>query len=248
MCKKKLITSLSALFVLGGLAPAFAQDANPSGLSVGKLPGKITASVDLPNPITKVIELEGREGIGFISQNGRFVIRGYAFDMWTGETLNTIGDFEKALTHFNIANLDLDPKDVDPIYFGSGPEKAFLFVDPLCPHCATLMQEIYSDPIYAQKYTFEIYTVPFLGDDSALAVSAISCASDRQAATRALMTKDRNWIASQAKQVEDCDPQPIMQRLILSQMLGVNGVPFLISPSGATSRGTPPNLYEFLAN
>lgn len=46
---------------------------------------------------------------------------------------------------------------------------------------------------------------------------------------------------------EPCDVQPVLNRTLLAQMVGVTGVPFLIGAEGGISRGVPNDLREFLA-
>lgn len=210
------------------------------------LTGQITATEQLPNPFTHAVELEGRDGIAFISQNGRFVLRGMVFDMWTGQTLASLDDIRKSKTSVNLNELGLKDEDVDPFRLGTGEKKVTLFVDPLCPFCAQLFDQIAADPTLEDEFTFIIYTVPFLGDNSAKAVTALSCSKDRQRALEALLAKDRRWMAT--VDTADCNLEPIMKRTIMSQMLGVTGVPFLVGPQGGINRGLPKDLRAFLSN
>ena len=176
--------------------------------------GQITASEQLPNPFTHAVELAGRDGIAFISQNGRFVIRGMVFDMWTGKTLSSLSDIRDSKTSVNLNELGISDEDVDPFVVGTGPAKVTLFVDPLCPYCAQVFDEIAADPSLEDEYTFVIFTVPFLGDDSSRAVTALSCAKDRARAVEALLAHDRRWM--QTVDTTGCDLEPIMKRTIMS--------------------------------
>lgn len=207
---------------------------------------QITSYTELSSPFTHAITLQGRDGIAFVSQNGRFVLRGVIFDTWSGNTIQTMQELEDSKRTINLADLGIKQEDVDPMFFGSGPKKVTLFVDPLCPFCGQLFDQIVGDPTYARDYTFTIYTVPFLGDDSSKAVTVLSCAEDREAALKALLTKDRRWMASQPAPAT-CDVQPILQRTIMSQMIGVTGVPYIIGAEGGVARGMPQDLKTFLA-
>lgn len=206
---------------------------------------QITSHEELTSPFTHAVTLEGRDGIAYVSQNGRFIMRGAIFDSWTGETIQTMDALRAAKKTVNMADLGLKDEDVDPFYWGNGPREVTVFVDPLCPFCSQLFDQLLSDPSYARDYRFTIYTVPFLGDDSSKAVTVLSCAPDRDEAVRALLTKDRRWMQTQPTP-EKCDPQPIIQRTILSQMLGITGVPYLIGAEGGVARGMPADLRTFL--
>lgn len=230
----------------GAAGPAISAQPGETASAPKNLTGQITATEQLSNPFTHAVELEGRDGIAFISQNGRFVLRGLIFDMWTGQTLRTLDDIRKSKTSVNLNELGLKDEDVDPFRLGTGAQTVTIFVDPLCPFCHQLFDQIKSDPSLKDTYTFVIYTVPFLGDASARAVNAISCATDRNRALEALMNKDERWM--QTVDTTDCNLEPIMKRTIMSQMLGVTGVPFIVGPNGGIQRGNPPSLRVFLSN
>lgn len=207
---------------------------------------QIRETQELVSPFTHAVSFHGREGVAYMSQNGRFVMRGVIFDTWTGDTIQTMDDLRESMKNVDLGKLGLKDEDIDPFYFGSGPKKITVFVDPFCPYCGQLFDEMIADPSLAQDYTFTIMAVPFLGDNSTKAVNALHCAPDRDRAINALLTKDHRWMMAQ-QMPENCDVQPVLQRTILSQMLGVTGVPYIIGAEGGISRGMPPNLKTFLA-
>lgn len=233
-----------AMIAMSGVASA--QGANTASSSASALDFEIQGSATLANPITTIIETRGSDTLMAISQNGRFMIRGPVLDLWTGETLTTIDGVNRARNTVNLANLDISDEDIDPLYIGTGPKEASLFVDPLCPFCGQLFDRLTAEPAYFEEYTFKVFVVPFLGEQSNRAVTAISCATDRADAIRALLESDERWMVRTANEIEECDPQPIMQRAIMAQMIGVTGVPFLIAPDGAIHRGVPEDLASFL--
>jgi thiol:disulfide interchange protein DsbC len=200
----------------------------------------------LTSPFTHAMQLHGRDGIAYITQDGRFIMRGVIFDTWTGEEIQTMEELRASRKSMDISHLGIEDKDVDPMYYGSGPAEVVLFVDPLCPYCGQLFDQIISDPTYARDYTFKIFVVPYLGEASSQATTRVSCAPDREEALQALLTKDKAWLMSQGSG-EECDPQPIIQRTLLAQVLGITGVPYIIGANGGVSRGMPADLKTFLA-
>lgn len=202
---------------------------------------------EMPAPFTTAVQFNGREGIAYMTANGRFVLRGVIFDLWSNKTIQTMEELREAKTNVNIEDLGFAKEDVDPFIYGTGPAKVTAFVDPLCPHCGNLFDQLRSDPSYAKDYTFTFYTVPFLGDNSVRAVSILSCHEDREEAIAKMLSKDMRWYAK-TQVPEGCDPQPIMNRTLLSQTLGVTGVPYIIGPNGGIARGMPADLRGFLAN
>lgn len=245
--------ALTTLFAAGGAIaqgqgefPYISDLTNPDAdTQIEK--GQIRETQELVSPFTHAVTFHGRDGVAYMSQNGRFVMRGVIFDTWTGETIQTMDDLRASMKNVNLSEIGLKDEDVDPFYYGSGPKKVTMFVDPFCPYCGQLFDEMIGDPSYAKDYTFTILTVPFLGDNSTKAVNALSCAEDRDTALKALLTKDKSWMMAQ-QLPQNCDVQPVLQRTILSQMLGVTGVPYIIGAEGGISRGMPPSLKTFLAS
>lgn len=218
---------------------ALAQTIGGYASTDGAFPGEILDSMELPNPIVTAMAVADRDALIFPTQNGRFLVAGLVFDLSTGKTIRTIEELREASASFDPSALDIDPKDVDPMYYGTGPERVMLFVDPYCPWCAALFDQLKDDPSLAEAYTFEIYAVPYLGDRSARAVTAVSCAPREEGLAR-LLAKDHQWMETWNPPSDgSCDPVPIMQRTIFAQMLGVSGVPFIVGPSGRTSKGMP---------
>lgn len=238
-------------FTIGETDAGAAPSAEAPGLEGQDMsaPNKdqITRSEPLPDAITHAIELDGRDGIAFMSQNGRFILRGRIFDMWTGNVIDTMDDLDASRQTMDLAELGLKDEDVDPFRYGRGPREVSVFVDPLCPYCGQLFDEIRADPALADQYTFVLYVVPFLGDNSVRAVNALSCAEDREEAVLAMLDKDRAWMREHEVDAEGCDVQPILNRTILTQMIGVTGVPYIIGAEGGISRGMPQDLHTFLA-
>lgn len=255
--KKLIAASVITGFCLAVTTAAQAQDANAQfpyisditnpGVAVQVEKDQIQDYEELGSPFTHAISLHGRDGVAYVSQNGRFILRGVIFDSWNGETIQTMDELRSSKKTLNLSELGLKADDIDPMWYGTGLKEVTIFVDPLCPFCGQLFDEILGDPRYAQEYKFKILTVPFLGEDSTKAVTVLSCATNREEALRALMTKDRRWMQTQAAP-DNCKPEPIMQRTILSQMLGVTGVPYIIGAEGGIARGMPADLRTFLAS
>lgn len=255
--KAKTLMAALALTTLTGTAAAWAQNEAQgefpylSDLMNPDLPAEtpkdqISETQELVSPFTHAVTFHGRDGVAYMSQNGRFVLRGVIFDTWTGKTIQTMDDLRDSMRNVDLGELGLEDEDIAPFHFGTGPKKVTVFVDPFCPYCGQLFDELVADPAYARDYSFVILTVPFLGDNSTRAVNALHCAEDRDRALDALLTKDHSWMMSQ-QMTGTCDVQPVLQRTILSQMLGVTGVPYIIGAEGGISRGMPPSLKTFLA-
>lgn len=220
--------------------------ATEPGISLGNVPGEIVDQVMLPNPFQTVVQIADHEGIAAVSQNGRFALRGLIYDTWTGKIISSVAEMRDALATSNLNKLGIPDADIEPLFYGTGPAEVTLIVDPMCPFCARLFEQIASNPTYADQYRFKILSVPFLGQASIEANTVISCHPDRDRALLALMTKDERWFKTAQADLTDCDPEPTLKRTLLSQMLGAQGVPFIIAPNGGISSGLPEDLAAFL--
>lgn len=222
-------------------------DGEPSGPAAPATtaPTTITAGERLTDPITRAVTFEGHEDeVTYMSENGRYVIRGTLFDTWTGKIVQSLADVQQTMQGLDLSRYGMTEADLAPFTWGKGRAVVSLFVDPHCPYCAQLFDQMRADPTLADQYTFKIYTVAYLGDQSVQSVGALSCEPDKAKALERLMAHDTRWMRT--AQVPSCPTDPAVKRMMLAQALGVSGVPFLIGPAGGMSKGNPPDLRGFL--
>jgi len=209
--------SVAFLALSCSLGPASAE--TEAQLNRNALTAGITAMEKLPSGGFTAVEGEGFPGMAFISDNGRYVVRGELYDTWTGKRVSSLlGAFR----------------------YGSGAKEVTIFVDPKCPYCHGVLQQM---PALAGKYTFQVIVVPVLGQESERLTRMVSCATDPAAALAALMAGP---IRDSLPQNENCNLLPIQKRLVTAQLVGVKGVPFMIAPDGRTKGGLPQDLDSWL--
>lgn len=198
----------------------------------------IQAMENMPIRGLKAVQANGR--LMFMSDTGRFVFVGDVYDTWSFKKLTSMEEIRDAANRVNLANFNLNIKDeLKPYVIGSGKKEVVVFVDPLCPHCHSLLKDLENPP---KDYSFLVVTIPALGKDSGAKVRQLGCAADREKAKSALITGDYSGL----QQTQDCDLMPLQKALVTAQILGVQGVPFLVAPDGRVNRGRPQNLVEFL--
>lgn len=224
----------------------FPPEGAPDALAPQKeAPTTITAAERLTDPITKAVTFEGREDeVTYMSENGRYVIRGRLFDTWTGKVVASLADIHTTMQGLDLARYGMTEADLDPFTWGKGSSVVSVFVDPYCPYCAQLFDQLAADPSLSDLYTFKIYTVAYLGDDSVAAVNRLACHPDRSEALTRLMSHDTRWMRT--IEVPKCPADAAVKRMMIAQALGIGGVPFLIGPLGGMSKGNPPDLRGFL--
>lgn len=158
-------------------------------------------------------------------------------DAWQGRPVTTLEDLAASaavIPYDEIARL-LD--DVAPLTIGDGPTPVIAFVAPSCPACRDLFQEL---PALTERYRFHLLLVALSEADIRL-VRQLDCATDAEAARRALLTHDYGSLRLGA-----CEPAAIANRAVVAQMLGVRETPFLIRLDGVIHEGRPEDLARWL--
>ena len=209
------------------------------GISVLSLGMLMASSVQAsqPNieylPIQAMITAEKDGVVKIASANGRFEFRGVLIDRWADRQILTLDDARRAMNYIELSGVNLDQEEaLMPYKFGSGPKMITVFVDPVCQACATLLDDL---PENSEKYTFNVIPVGLLGEESRAIASSLACAKDQAAAKRQLKTK--NFVPLELD--PSCKLDLITRRMLTAQLLGVNGLPFMIRHDGLVSRGYP---------
>ena len=168
---------------LAALGLAAASLANP-GMAEPLPSASIARMAQLPSGGLQAVETTEGELL-FFSENGRYVLRGSAVDLWHGAKLTAFDQTQHLAGRIDLARLKLDVADLGAIDVGEGPE-VVIFVDPFCPHCTALYADL--APLRA-TYRFRLVPIPVLGEPSQRAVLALAClsGSDPEQARDALL-------------------------------------------------------------
>ena len=225
---------------LAALGLAAASLANP-GLAEPLPSASIARMAQLPSGGLQAVETTDGELL-FFSENGRYVLRGSAVDLWHGAKLTAFDQTQHLAGRIDLARLKLDVADLGAIDLGEGPE-VVIFVDPFCPHCTALYADL--APLRA-THRFRLVPIPVLGEPSQRAVLALACLSgtDPERAREALLG---GLTAALAEPAAGCGEAVAQRTLIAAQILGIRGTPFLIAPDGRLRQGRPDDLAAWLA-
>jgi thiol:disulfide interchange protein DsbC len=217
----------------GGGSPPPASGVNP-------LAGGIAEMIAMPGGAWRAARVGDSDAVWFISGNGRWVVRGEAYDLWRGERLR---DFDAVRASTRTIRLDgLGPiwDDLAPLSFGSGPRDVVVFADPRCPVCETLIAGLRA---HENRFRIVVLQIPLLGEASGRLVKSVHCAADRGAALAAV--RDHAPAAGLVQRA-DCDGAPILRRLATAQLIGLQAVPFMIHADGRFIEGAPDDLAAWL--
>ena len=198
------------------------------------------------NTIRAIKSADGR--IMYLVDNGRFAFVGKMVDIWNRKELSTIEDIADAVSHINLKRMGFSTEKVHSITVGKGKEHVTIFIDPQCGWCHKLLAEINSKPEWMDKYTWDFVIVPVLGDRSQKLSKKLFCAKTKD--QQVLFDAVRNGARTidGLEQVEKCDTTVFDQTKVISQALGLRGVPMVIAPDGRFTRGKPKDLTAFLNN
>lgn len=227
--RKGVFGGVAALAVLASSAQAL-EITDPKA-------AQIEGIVTLPIKGVKAVQSNGQ--IRFLSENGRFVITGQIYDLWYQKPLDTLTEMQDVALRIDLKQMGLDVDALNTVSLGQGTKEVVVFLDPRCSHCHALINDAKA---LATEYTFKLIAIPALGAESNRLAKAMSCAKDPQQALNALMDDTLSTLPIQ----DPCDPKKYEQTLLIAQLLGIEGVPFAISPDGRVSRGRPTNLEAWL--
>ena len=118
-------------------------------------------------PVAGVQMVDVGERVLFVSDNGRYVFTGPAWDLWHGAKLQTLEEGARLAARVDLKRLGLDPASLGALDLGGGEADVVVFVDPRCPHCRSLLEKL---PGLTKRYRFRLVPLPVLGRDSETAV------------------------------------------------------------------------------
>jgi thiol:disulfide interchange protein DsbC len=241
-------TSLAAvlLALLAGAPLAFAAESDPAG-SRGSEAGGIRELLRGISgmqrlPVAGMQMVAAGERVLFVSANGRYVFTGPAWDLWHGAKLQTLDEAARFAERIDLRRLGLDPAALGALDVGTGERDVVVFVDPRCPHCRRLMDQL---PTLAERYRFRLVPLPVLGPESEGAVVRLACLAeqDPSAARDALLA---DTVEGLPAPTGTCGQASSQRALVTAQLLGIAGVPYLIAPDGRLEQGVPEDLESWL--
>lgn len=236
MKKTALAFLLSSFTAIAIASPIFDSQVSPELIEAVRSI-ELEGMVEIPVRSIKAIESEGQ--IHYVSENGRFVFEGQLIDVMQRKPLDTLAQVEDAINRIDIANLGLDLDNLNSVSIGSGSERVTIFIDPKCPSCLKVIEQAQA---LQDDYTFTFIVVPVLGEASHRLARKVHCAQNKDDVIPALLSESM----AKLKTRPDCGNEVYDMTLLFIDMAGVNGVPFLVSPTGEIMRGQPVDMKAWL--
>lgn len=197
-------------------------------------------------PITGLQMVKAGDKIFFLSGNGRFVFTGTLFDVWNQVVIAEFADVDRIANRIDLSKMKLKIDELGPVTVGTGQPQVVVFVDPRCPYCKQVQQQMES---LKDRYTFKLVAVPVLGQESQNLVVRLGCLGQtpqKDQAREALLHQAYERLPAEVDAA--CDRQPLQRALVTAHLFGIDAVPFLIAPDGRTFKGAPEHLADWLAD
>lgn len=212
--------------------------ANPNLETVRNILQVETAPSAYPTPVSGVHEFAIGNDIFYLSEDGRYLIKGEMIDLHTRENL---AEARRQVNRLEmLKKIDSD----DLIVFPARGEKqhvVYVFIDTDCPYCRMLSEHMAE---YNQMgIEMRLLAFPRNGPNSPTFHRAISiwCSKDRR---QAMMAAQEGYDIPPQR----C-PNSIREQYGIGVQFGVTGTPAFVLENGTLVQGfmAPPNLAQFLA-
>lgn len=238
----RMVRGVLAATLIACAASAPVAHADPALAPGSPLSGGIAEMAVIPGGEWRAVRVTGSTDLYFISGNGRWVVKGRAYDLWAGRDLADFEAVRASTQTVALQGLARIWDDLDPIAFGRGETEIVVFADPACPHCEALIHDLRR---FEAEYRVLVLQIPLMGPESGRTVQALHCAEDEDAARAALLAGDSG---QRLRQKASCDLAPLQRRLVTAQLIGLRGVPFMVhAGDGRFVEGRPQDLGRWLA-
>lgn len=201
---------------------------------------KIDNVIDLPIRGMRAVESNGQ--IMFISTDGRFAFKGKMYDIWNQSQYTSVSEIKANAFKVSLDKMRIDPTTLNTVTIGDGPKETVIFLDPRCPYCHKLAKQTLA---LIDEYTFHFVFVSLLGPESEKNVAQVACAKNKEEVIPAMLSRSLDQI--DLVPMNKCDTSKIVKSTTTSQILGISGVPYTISPNGTVQQGMPRNLKNWLS-
>lgn len=227
------MSALIATVTLAALLPsAVSADASTEERLASMFPGVEAENIS-PTPVPGLWEVALGGQVIYLSEDGRYMVRGDLIDMMSDRNLTE--DRRNEWTAQQLAKVSdrLDPSRM-VVFEPKGEVKHTITVltDIDCTYCRRLHREL--DSYHAQGIAVRYMFYPLGGEGSAgwTKAEAVWCSADRQdALTRAKAGEDIK--------AKKCADTPVQEHYEIGRELGINGTPAILTDKGV-ARGYVP--------
>lgn len=228
------MSPLLAAAALVALFPASASaDATVEEALAAKVPG-VEAENIKATPVPGLWEVAVGAQVVYLSEDGRYMVRGELIDLMTGQ--NMTGERQNELQTALANRLSKEFDEARMVVFSpENPRHTItVFTDIDCGYCRKLHREIEDYNKRGIKVRYMFYPLAGPGSDSWAKADAVWCSPDRNKA----MTRAK--LGEEVKATQPCQDTPAAKHYELGGQLGVRGTPTIVTEDGEILRGYLP--------
>lgn len=178
-----------------------------------------------------------------ISSDGRFVMPARLIDRENGNEM--IESLEKAREAYGegegqssspqseadkVSLEDYDPEELATFTVGEGDKDVFVWFDPTCPHCETVLS---MQPELTEEYTFHNILFPALGANAERVTEQMVCLSEDEMREAAMAKKQNIDVEDESR----CQDEELANNIKLAQANGIRSVPVIVTSGGRSKTG-----------
>jgi thiol:disulfide interchange protein DsbC len=191
-------------------------------------------------PINGLVMVEAGGQYYLVSDNGRFaILGGKLIDVWSSKEIKNPDDVDRS-GRIPLDKLGINQDELSTFTLGTGKQVVTVFMDPTCPHCHNMLTQFSK---LGKEYTFKLVMLPLLGEAATEISKKLVCNKNKKASLDAVMTAKYDALPSVTT---DCDMKPLQRAIVAAQVIGVNGVPFIVAMDGTVARGEVADIAKFL--
>ena len=245
MYKYLSLCVLAALPLLGVAKDAPKSETEPK-LSAANI---VKKEVSLPMRGFHVVRTTNGKTL-FLSSNGRYRFEGKLINSFTQKEIKSIEDAEDE-EYFSIQDLNLSDSDIAPIPFGNPdlPLQARVFIDPFCPTCSQLMDELNK---VKKDIRVEILITPVSSKAAIRRGLELWCRYETDTDQANQVLSDLVHPPKEPKATPNpmdnkaCHGNRVLLNSMLTSVLAAPGMPYLWRADGKTFAGIPKDIKAFL--
>lgn len=175
------------------------------------------------------------------SQDGRFLfeVEGVV-DVWQTKRLTSLNEIMDA-TNIMPMRESLSDMDLNVGVTGNGPLAVDVFIDLHCTFCHQIIEQ---SKALEDEYTFRWHLLSVF-ESSRRTTRQLACVQDQRLLGQAIRNGSTEQLAQATRDCAD-GSERYNASLILGDVLGIKGVPWLIASNGRVHQGVPPQLGQWL--
>jgi len=226
-------TVFAAIGLIALLPGSAAGDASVEEGLAARLPGVEAENVK-PTPIAGLWEVSMGPQVVYVSEDGRYLVRGDVVDMMNGDNLTRARQAELQAKIMDRLAGEFDESTMVVFPAENARHTVTVFTDVDCTYCRKLHREIESYTAQGISVRYMFYPIAGPGSAGWTKADAVWCSSDRNDA----MTRAKLGQSVTAEGA--CEDTPVAAHYRLAMDLGLRGTPAIVTDGGAVVPGYLP--------